>query len=289
MAPTTKTPVRVTIDIRETDLWTALEAWQDPSGAAATEDGWYVVHKPLDVGDISFVLEKAATEDVEAVCLERKTAEDLGASQRDGRYREQRARLLAKQGAGIRIGYLLECPMPWSPTLSRTWCRGVFSEVHLQQAIIRLQLRYGISVFQTSGIRETVTWIRRIAGALVADPTVFTTGLATSKDAAAAAYTEAIHVKKATNMDADRVLVTLLRTLPGVGAAAAEAIQRHVGDAGFPGLFALDDAAIAAIPMGADGKRKVGKALAAKIWRVFHATAVVATTEATEPKNPTPD
>ena len=289
MAPN-KTPVRVTIDIRETDLWTALEAWQDPSGAAATEDGWYVVHKPLDVGDISFVLEKTA--DVEAVCLERKTAEDLGASQRDGRYREQRARLLAKQGAGIRIGYLLECPMPWSPTLSRTWCRGVFSEVHLQQAIVRLQLRYGISVFQASGIRETVTWIRRIAGALVADPTVFTTGLATSKDAAAAAYTEAIHVKKATNMDADRVLVTLLRTLPGVGAAAAEAIQRHVGDAGFPGMFALDEASLAAIPMGADGKRKVGKALAAKIWRVFHATA---TTTAAAPEveaaeeNPTPD
>lgn len=118
-------------------------------------------------------------------------------------------------------------------------------------------------------------WIRRIAAALLADPAVFREGLAATGAAAAAAYTEAIHVKKATNMTADRQLATLLRTVPGCGAAAADAIVQHVGSAGFPGFFALSEADLAAITMTSGTKnRKVGKAVAAKLWAAFHTTVV---------------
>lgn len=255
--------------MREDDLWAALAAWHDPTSAAAREDGWWAEKSGMDVGDIGFSLA-----DDELVLLERKTAEDLGASQRDGRYREQRARLLAKKGRGTAVGYVVEAAMPWSPTLSRSWCRGAFRETHLQAAIVRLQMRYGLVVFQASDLKETVMWIRRIAAALVADPATFRTGVAATEAGAAAAYTAAIHVKKAANMDTDRVLTSLLLTLPGVGAAAAEAIVKATAGGGFPAFHAMSEEAIAACPMGAEGKskgvRKVGKALAAKIWRIFH-------------------
>ncbi len=251
----------VKIDMRETDLWQALEPWWE--GAPATEsDGWVAVKQALDVGDVAFFSGES-----EKVVLERKTAEDLGASQRDGRYREQRARLLAKQGSGIKVGYLLEAPA-WSPSLSRTWCRGVFSEIHLQTAILRLQFRYGISVFQTTGTKETVQWIRRLAAALVADATVFETGLATTQKEVAAQYTEAIHVKKSANLEPERILNTLLRTIPGLGNQAAEAIVTKC-QGKFSELYALSETEIASIGMG-DGKRKVGPALAKKLWTIFH-------------------
>ncbi len=253
--------IRVKIDMRETDLWAALEAWYP--GAPATEsDGWEVVKEALDVGDVAFF-----NEDSEKVVLERKTAEDLGASQRDGRYREQRARLLAKQGSGIKVGYLLEAPT-WSPTLSRTWCRGAFSEIHLQTAILRLQFRYGLAVFQTQGIKETVQWIRRIATALVTNATVFETGLAASQKEVAAQYTESLHVKKSANLEPERILNTLLRTIPGLGIQAADAIVSHC-QGKFSVLYELSESAIAELKMG-DGKRKVGPALAKKIWSIFH-------------------
>lgn len=245
--------VHVTVDTREEDLWVLLEPW--------TIEGveWRAERAPLEVGDV-----RISVDGKEILLLERKAAEDLGASQRDGRYREQRARLLAKRGAGVHIGYVVEVP-PWSPTLSRTWCQGRFTEVHLQTAITRLQLRYGIPVFQSAGPKETLQWIRRLTAQLCEDPEVFQTGILQDASQVAAAYTEAIHVKKAANMDFHRMLATFLRTLPGVGTSAADTIVKHVDS--FPAFFALQEETIATMECG---KRKLGPALAKKIWNFFH-------------------
>lgn len=250
--------VRVVIDTREDTLWDLLEP----------EEGYVLEKAPLDVGDMAFFVKQPDGTEREVACLERKSAEDLGASQRDGRYREQRARLLAKKGAGIAAGYVLEAPV-WSSDLSRSWCRGSFKEPHLLNTIMRLQMRYSLAVFQVRDTEETAMWIRHVAKSLVTDPNVFQEGVATTAAGAAAQYTEAIHVKKATNMSADRVLATLLRTVPGVGPAAADAIVAHVGSAGFPGFFGLSEADLAAVPQG-QGKRKVGVAVAKKLWLTFH-------------------
>ena len=270
----TATPLRVIIDTREEELWRLLEGWRGAEGF----EGWKVERAPLDVGDIAFM-----GSDNELVILERKSADDLGSSQRDGRYREQRARLLAKKGAGVSIDYVLEAPTPWSPTLSRSWCRGAFKETHLQMAIVRLQLRYGISVLQAANTKETVMWIRRIAAALIADPTVFRTGVAETTGGAAAAYTAALHIKKAANMSQDRILSSMLRIIPGVGAAAADAILDHVGSSGFPGFYSMTETAIAAVRQGE--KRRVGPALAAKIWAAFHTGTATADTTTDAPEN----
>lgn len=251
--------VRVVIDMREETLWDLLEP----------EEGYILEKAPLDVGDMAFFVRQADGTEREVAVLERKSAEDLGASQRDGRYREQRARLLAKKGAGAAVGYVLEAPV-WSGDLSRSWCKGRFTEPHLLNAIMRLQMRYGLAVFQVRDQKETAMWIRHIAKALVTDPTVFQEGVAATAAGAAAQYTEAIHVKKATNMSADRVLTTLLRTVPGVGPAAADAIVTHVGSGGFPGFFSISEADLAAVPQG---KRKVGAAVAKKLWLTFHVSS----------------
>lgn len=258
------TAIRVCIDIREDDLWRELEPFHAGTTTALAEN-WRAEKTALAVGDVAFYRGDDLSGATPIVILERKTAEDLGASQKDGRYREQRARLYALRGAGTAIGYIVEAP-PWSPTLSRSWCRGAFTEVNLQQALVRLQLRYTIPIFQATSVRETVQWIRRIAKTLVADPTAFQGGVATTRDAAAAAYTESIHVKKASNNTPERIFLSMLLAIPGIGKAAADAVATATHSS-FTALLALSESQIGDIVAG---KRKIGKAVAAAIHAALH-------------------
>ena len=249
--------IRVIIDIREDDLWRELEPYYELKA-----DGWWVEKAPLDVGDIAFFVEGC---EKPALVLERKTAEDLGASQKDGRYREQRARLYAMRGKGTGIGYIIEAPA-WSPTLSRSWCRGAFTEVHLQQAIARLQLRHTIPVFQSSKLSETVQWIRRFAKVLNADPETYTCGMAETAKEAAAAYTEAIHVKKAENNSPERIFLSFLLAIPGLGKASAEAVAK-AAEYKFSKLLAFTEQELCDIQ---GGKKKIGKTIGQAIYSAIH-------------------
>jgi ERCC4-type nuclease len=267
--------IRVVIDTREEDLWAELAAHTTEG-----EEGWWVEKATLDVGDIAFYAADAgaceaaadlsgaasSAEEKPLAVLERKTAEDLGASQKDGRYREQRARLFALRGAKTAIAYLVEAP-PWSPSLSRTWCKGKFNEVQLQQAIVRINLRYTIPVFMSAGLKETKQWIRRIAKSLVADPTVFQEGVASTACAAAAAYTEAIHVKKADNATPERIFLSFLLAIPGMGKAAATALAEATHSK-FSELLTLTEEQLCEIKVG---KRKLSKTLAAALYAALHA------------------
>jgi ERCC4-type nuclease len=253
------TTVKVSVDIREDDLIAAMSAY-----TTLGDEGWYIVPERLDVGDIAFQIESGDLSGVKVV-LERKTAADLGASQKDGRYREQRARLYSLRGSGVAIGYIVEAPA-WSPTLSRSWCLGAFNEVHLQQAIVRLQFRHSIPVFHTMCLADTIAYIRRIAKLLVADPSVFQSAAAKTTAEAAAAYTAEIHVKKADNNTPERILYAMLMAIPGVGKTAADAMIASCGGS-FTALVGKTVEELGAIPLG---KRKLGVALATTIYAALH-------------------
>jgi ERCC4-type nuclease len=270
--------IRVVIDTREEDLWAELAAH-----TTMGEEGWWVEKATLDVGDIAFYAATASdttttldlsgattsggtASEIPLAVLERKTAEDLGASQKDGRYREQRARLFARRGAKTAIADRVEAP-PWSPSLSRTWCKGKFNEVQLQQAIVRINLRYTIPVFMSAGLKETKQWIRRIAKSLVADPAVFQEGVASTTCAAAAAYTEAIHVKKADNATPERIFLSFLLAIPGMGKAAASALAEATHSK-FSELQTMTQEQLCEVKVG---KRKLSKTLAANLYTALHA------------------
>jgi len=251
--------IRVVIDTREHDLWQLCAPYTDAAGS----DGWIAEKHNLDIGDISFY--GADLSGSPLVTLERKKAEDLGASQKDGRYREQRARLLSQRGAGTSIAYVVEAPH-WSPNLSNSWCRGAFTEVHLQQTIVKLQFRYTIPVFQTSSVAETLMFVRRIAKILASDAAAFRGGLATSAAGAAAVYSEAVHIKKADNKTPERIFCAMLGTLPGLGPAAVDAISVACGGS-FTKLLSLSAAEIAAL---STGKRKIGATIADVVYAALH-------------------
>ena len=251
--------IRVVIDTRETDLWALCAPYTDISG----NEGWIAEKRNLDIGDISFYLNDISGAPL--VTLERKRVDDLGSSQKDGRYREQRTRLLAQRGLGTSVGYIVEAPY-WTPNLSNSWCRGSFTEVHLQQTLVRLQFRYTMPVFQVSKVSETMTFVRRIAKMLAADPTVFRGGLAETATAAASVYTEAVHIKKSDNKTPERIFVAMLSTIPGLGGAAVTALGTAT-QYSMKRMLSMSANDIAAIPTG---KRTIGASVAGVVWAALH-------------------
>lgn len=243
--------MNVIVDMRETTLTASLAPLlADISGVTLTSAALPVGDVALQVGDRL------------AVLLERKSVDDLAASHRDGRYKEQRARLLAQRGTGASIGYLLEGRLDTASSFTRER----FTEADLRNAVLRLQFRYTIPVFPTSSVSDSAAFVLAVVVALRRDPACFTGGLATTTAGAAAVYSEAIHVRKADNSTPDRVVRSMLRVIPGLGPTAVEGVAVAVGSS-FARLLALSEEELAAILLG---KRRLGPALAKVVHSVLH-------------------
>ena len=214
----------------------------------------------LDVGD--FLIQTAEGEPL--LVAERKSFADFAASNNDGRYREQRARLMATRGQGVAVLYILEGT--WSPTVDRTFCNGRTTENTLQRLTTRLILRYGMPVLASASLTETARWCQRLLEQLTADPSVFQpeTGLAAETAAAMATYTATFSTVKKGNKDAAGVALAMLSAIPGLGEKRVSALLEQKSVAS---LVGMDSIAIAALVVG--GKR-LGEKLAKTIYDTLH-------------------
>lgn len=226
--------VTALVDVRERALAPLLSPWPT---------------KQLPVGDIWIGLsgEELAPG---GICAERKTTDDLEASILDGRYREQRTRLTTVcQQRGARPLYIIEGLM------DRLW--GKLSQETLQKYLNRLMLRYGVAVIHTESVEGTAALCKLLAAQMSEDATVFA-----ATDPAGIAYTSTVSVtKKGNKEDPRNFAATALQACPGVSAAVAEALLDACGGT-LAGVFAADEATLAAAPVG---KRRVGPAVAKRL------------------------
>ena len=229
---------RTLVDTRERDLIPLL--------------GWPV--KTLPVGDIWIGL---SGEEVMkgGIVIERKTVADLEASILDGRYREQRTRLVTYcSERGARPLYMIEGNMDRM--------QGKMTEQTLQTYLNRLMLRSGVAVAHTQSLDSTAAACRLLFEQIEAEPTVFE-----AKDAGAVAYNSTVSVTKRGNKEDPAVFAaTALQCCPGVSAAVATALCSNLGS--FTKVFEADEAVLAAIVVG---KRKVGPAVAKRLYGLLHA------------------
>jgi ERCC4-type nuclease len=210
--------------------------------------------KTLPVGDIWIGL---SGEEVMpgGVVIERKSTNDLEASILDGRYREQRTRLTTYcQQRGARPLYIIEGLM------DRIW--GKLTQDTLQKYLNRLMLRYSVSVIHTESMDGTAALCKMLASQISADPAIFV-----AADPAAVSYASTVKVTKAGNMDAKQFALCTLQGCPGVSNAVAEAILTAFG--GLTDVLAAEEATIAAVVVG---KRKVGAAVAKRLFALLHGT-----------------
>lgn len=229
------------VDTRERDLIPLLTPWPV---------------RTLSVGDIWIGL---SGEEIApgGVVIERKTTDDLEASIMDGRYREQRTRLTTycKQHMARPL-YVIEGLM------DRLW--GKFTQETLQKYLNRLALRYGVSVIHTESLESTAKLCRVLASQISAEPTVFL-----EQDPSALSYSSTVSVsKKGNREDPKNFAACALQGCPGISSAAAEAVLTAFGGT-LTGVWAAEEVALAAVMVG---KRKLGPAVAKRLWGLLHVT-----------------
>lgn len=190
--------------------------------------------------------------------IERKAVADLEASILDGRYREQRARILsAATEYGAHPVYIIEGDLDRLGQVR-------LAAPALMKHITRLMLRYHIAVFQTACLRDTAELLLLLQDQWTADPTTF-------EQPAKISYVEAAggSSKSANRDDPAAFAAGVLQLCRGVSAAAAAAILRAHGGT-LQGVLSAEESALAATMVG---KRKLGPAVAARLHGLLHAAA----------------
>jgi ERCC4-type nuclease len=206
--------------------------------------------KALPVGDFWLGVDASAgTPGAGGLVIERKSVRDLEASILDGRYREQRQRLMAFcQTTGAQPLYVLE------GSFSST--TGRLSSVALMKLVARLQYKHAVPVLQTESVAETATLLKSLVEYHKEDATVF------HRSSAPIRAVEGIHVSKKVNAeDPKQFYVAALAQCPGVSVKMAEAIQGTYPT--LASLLAADEKGVASI-VQANG-RKVGPAVAKRL------------------------
>jgi ERCC4-type nuclease len=216
-----------------------------------------VVHLP--VGDIWIGLQAEDQQPAKGgLIIERKSAADLEASILDGRYREQRARLLAFcQDKGAHPMYIIE------GDLDRFNAR--LKKPALLKHITRLQLRYHIPVFQTACIEETSELCYTLLEQWESDPTTF-------EQPATLTYVETRGTTRQENSDDPKVFaVGVLSCCRGVSPAAAQAVLEGCGGT-LQGVWDSDEVKLAGILCG---KQKFGPARAKRLVSLLHSNGAI--------------
>lgn len=173
--------------------------------------------KNLELGDVNVVSDQDP--DAALFIFERKTMADLASSIKDGRYREQKARILASVPPH-RVTYIIEYnnqePIPADKLhgISRDVYTGVYTS---------LLYRDGIHVIFLKNMQEIAKWITDFAEKLRRDPGKF---ICAPGAGAGCSYGDALKIKsqKQANLNKDLVYKLMLGQIPGVSMKLAENI-----------------------------------------------------------------
>ena len=195
------------------------------------------------------------------VILERKTGADLEASIIDGRYKEQRGRLLAYANQHkVAVGYVIE------GILDRLDAR--LGETALLKHITRAQFHHRIPVVQTASPQETVRLAQLIEEQWVKDKGQFSWQSCASTEGSAATPVAASYVKSACRDSPDAFLLGVLTQCRGISEGLARLIQAVYPS--LENLMAATAADLAVISDPANPKRKVGKAVGDRLYGLLH-------------------
>jgi ERCC4-type nuclease len=190
------------------------------------------------------------------VLAERKTLADFQASFLDGRYREQRTRLLAFcQEKKVKPLYILEGDL--------NHVEGRIGKQALLKLITRLTLRYGISVLQVADLQGTADLCNTLETQIKEDPKVFIGEIVS--------YTEVMSSSKRTNRS-ENLGSAMLQQCPGISAKSADAILEHYKT--FAAVITASETDLANLKVGA---RRLGPVIAKRLWDLFHTEEATST------------
>lgn len=185
----------------------------------------------LPIGDV-IIYDPRQGQEKDIVIFERKTLNDLAASIRDGRYKEQSFRLIETAAANgfntHHIVYIIE------GDLSRYDERHTqITKTALQSAMVSLLYYKGFSVIRTMNVGETADFILHFADKVAKEGPLSledTTATTTATTTPATAYSEVSTKKeKRDYITRENIGEIMLAQVPGVSAKMASAILAKYG------------------------------------------------------------
>jgi ERCC4-type nuclease len=229
------------LDTRESDLIKLLEG----------SEGMSV--KQLPVADIWLGVDVEGKMSEGGVIIERKSIRDLEASILDGRYREQRGRILSYcQENKTQPMYILEGALS-----SNT---GRLQKKAIMKFINRLIFHYQIPVMQTSSVQETAELIQTLVEQWKEDPKSL------QRTTELVKVTDGIHIqKKANASDYKQFGISCLAQCPGVSVKMAEALITQFGS-----LKGVIEAPVKEIEEVKVGTRKVGPVVSKRLSEILN-------------------
>jgi ERCC4-type nuclease len=230
------------VDTRESELITILNTVLESPNAV----------KALPVGDIWIGVNEEGGMREGGLVIERKSIRDLEASILDGRYRDQRARMLAFcQEHKTQPMYVLEGPLSSSS--------GRLGKKALMKFIHRLVFHYQIAVLQTHSVHETSELVQTLLEQWKEDPTSLQRTTELIK------ITDGIHVqKKANASDPKQFGIACLAQCPGVSIKMAEGLIEQFGS-----LIKIIHASVKEIEQVKIGSRKVGPVVSQRLHELL--------------------
>ena len=209
----------------------------------------------LDLGDITF-----SENNNEFIVIERKTINDLLSSIKDGRYREQKLRLLQKSYQGINVYYLIE-----GNIMDSSKSDTIYS------CIINTMIRDNLKIIFSKNIEETYNYLLKLSKKCIEFREILIKNL--SNQQLKHDYIEVIKSEKKKNMTKDICYMAMLKQIPGLSSNSAKAIFEN-----YPSMNKLIKA-YDSIENDNDkklllkdiiiGKRKLGKVLSEKIFNIL--------------------
>jgi ERCC4-type nuclease len=227
------------IDTREGDLIRLLQVNEEHIKQLPVADIWIGI-------DQQHIVEGG-------LLIERKSMKDLEASILDGRYREQKGRLLAAcHEHKVQPMYIIEG--------SLSSATGRLGKKALMKIIHRLIFHYHIAVMQTASLQETSELIQALVEQWKEDPTSL------QRTTEIVKVTDGIHIQKKTNAaDPKQFAICCLAQCPGVSVKAAEHIVDTFGT--FQGVLEASQEQIEQVKVGA---RKIGPVVSKRLYELLH-------------------
>lgn len=196
--------ITVYVDNREHKLFPLI---QDVLSAI---DGVSVIQQVLEIGDIMI-----SKEDKDVLLFERKTISDLASSVKDGRYKEQKHRMISKFPPH-RISYIIEGGSIIVKGNENGLSKSVFNGVYANT-----MYRDGIHMIFVKNIQETASWICDIAQKLISKPDSFDEEIGGADNYVSACRAKS---KKMDNIDPRTCYHMQLAQIPGISHKLAENI-----------------------------------------------------------------
>jgi ERCC4-type nuclease len=235
------------VDYREAELIECLKQRGIPHTVA-----------PLPVGDIWIGIPYPVEETKEpgqsgGLVMERKRITDFEASFLDGRYREQRGRILSFcQPSHHQPIYLLEGA--WS-TLT-----GRITKKALIKLLNRLTLRYQVPILHTLSTQETAEWVECLVEQWKEDPA------SVKRTQELVKVSDGLHVQKKQNAsDPKAFLTACLAQCSGVSIKMADSLATT-----YPSLALLLSLTSKDLEAHKVGTRRLGPAVANRLWGLLH-------------------